>query len=110
MDLQADKKVDLTTAYADEMGNPTAGPPGATFHYTVDRPDLINLTDNGDGTAVAAAVGALGPATVHVDADDGTGVVVSGDLQIMVVAGDAERLVVTAGEPTEVTPDTPPVV
>lgn len=110
MDLQADKQVTLTASYADEMGNPTAGPPGATITYSVDRPDLVALTDHGDGTANAAAVGPLGMANVHVDADDGTGGVTSGDLQIVVVPGDAERLIVTAGEPTEVTPDTPPTV
>lgn len=112
MDLQADKQVTLTASYADEMGNPTEGPAGATITYSVDRPDLVALTDHGDGTANAAAVGPLGIANVHVDADDGAGGVTSGDFQIVVVAGDAERLVVTAGEPTEVTPDepAPPVV
>lgn len=112
MDLQADKQVTLTTSYADEMGNPTEGPPGATITYSVDRPDLVALTDHGDGTANAAAVGPLGMANVHVDADDGAGGITSGDFQIVVVAGDAERLVVTAGEPTEVTPDepAPPIV
>lgn len=112
MDLQADKQVTLTTSYADEVGNPTEGPVGATITYSVDRPDLINLTDHGDGTANAAAIGPLGIANVHVDGDDGAGNITSGDFQIVVVAGDAARLVVTAGEPTEVTPDepAPPVV
>lgn len=70
-------------------------------------PSIINLTDNGDGTAVAAAVGVLGTANVHGEA---TGpVTASGDLQIVVVAGDAERFEIVAGAPEEVTPDEVPV-
>lgn len=108
MDLQADKKVTLTATYTDEVGNPTDPPTGASVTYTVDDPSIINLTDNGDGTAVAAATGALGTANVHVDALVG-GSTLTGDLQIVVVAGLAERLSIDAGEPEEVTPDgTPP--
>lgn len=108
MDLQADKKVPLSVAYTDEVGNPLDPPVGATVTYTVDDPTIINLTDNGDGTAEAAATGTLGTANVHVEAAvDGT--TFSGDLQIVVVAGDAERLAVLAGPPEEVTPDEPPI-
>ena len=111
MDLQADKKVALSVGYTDEVGNPVATPAGATATYTVDDPSLINLTDNGDGTAVAAATGTLGTANVHVDAtaDLGNGPeTLSGDLQIVVVAGLAERINIVAGEPEEVTPDEEP--
>jgi hypothetical protein len=109
MDLQADKKVALSTGFTDEVGNPTEAPAGAAVTYTVDDPTIINLTDNGDGTASAAAVGAEGPANVHVQADftdaDGNAHSVSGDLQIVVVAGDAERVAIVAGAVEEVTPD-----
>ncbi len=104
MDLQADKQVPLAVEWTDEVGNPTAAPADATVVYTVDDPTIINLTDAGDGTAVAAAVGVLGTATVHVEATVG-GAVVTGDLAIVVVAGLAERLNVVAGEPVEVTAD-----
>jgi hypothetical protein len=104
VDLQADKQVPLSVEYTDEVGNPTTAPDGATVAYTVDDPTIINLTDNGDGTAIAAAVGALGTANVHVEATF-NGTVLTGDLQIVVVTGLAERLSVVAGEPTEVTPD-----
>lgn len=103
MDLQADKKVALSVAAADEVGNPRPLPAGETVVYTVDDPSIIALTDNGDGTASAAATGVLGTATVHVEA---TGpLVASGDLQLVVVVGDAERISIVAGEVTEVTPD-----
>lgn len=104
MDLQADKQVALSVEYTDEVGNPVGAPADATATFTVDDPTIINLTDNGDGTATAAAVGALGTATVHV-ATTVDGTEVTGDLAIVVVAGLAERVNVVAGEPTEVTPD-----
>lgn len=104
MDLMADKQVPLSLTWTDELGNPVTTPTDATAVYSVDDPSIIALTDNGDGTAVAAATGVLGPATVHVVAT-GAGLTLSGDLQIVVVAGLAERVDITAGEPTEVTPD-----
>jgi hypothetical protein len=104
MDLQADKQVPLSVQFTDEVGNPVAAPSGTAVAYTVDDPTIINLTDNGDGTAVAAAVGPLGTANVHVEVS-WNGHTLSGDLQIVVVAGLAERVNIVAGEPTEVTPD-----
>jgi hypothetical protein len=105
MDLQADKKVALSVAFTDEVGNPVPSPAGETVVYTVDDPSIIALTDNGDGTASAAATGVLGTANVHVDA---TGPVeATGDLQIVVVAGDAERIEIVPGAVEEVTPDGP---
>lgn len=106
MDLQADMQVPLSLQFTDEVGNPVETPAGTTVTYTVDDPTLINLTDNGDGTAVAAAVGPLGTANVHVEVS-WNGQTLSGDLQIVVVTGLAERVSIVAGEPTEVTPDEP---
>jgi hypothetical protein len=103
MDLQADKKVALSVTATDEVGNPVPLPAGETVVYTVDDPSIIALTDNGDGTASAAATGTLGTANVHVEA---TGPLeASGDLQIVVVAGDAERITIEPGAVEEVTPD-----
>lgn len=104
MDLMADKKVTLSIQWTDEVGNAVDAPADAAATYTVDDPTVINLTDNGDGTAVAAATGTLGTANVHADVTGG-GMTLSGDLQIVVVAGLAERVNVVAGAPEEVTPD-----
>jgi len=104
MDLMADQQVALSIAFTDEVGNPVATPEGATASFTVDDPTVINLTDNGDLTAVAAAVGALGTATVHV-VSTLDGKTVTGDLAIVVVAGLAERITIVPGEVSEVTPD-----
>jgi hypothetical protein len=101
MDLMADKKVTLSGQWTDEMGNPTDTPADATVAYTVDNSDIIALTDNGDGTAVAAAVGALGTANVHAVATASGFGELTADLQIVVVAGLAERFNITAGEPEE---------
>ena len=104
MDLQADQQVTLSGSYTDEVGNPVNPPAGASVTYTVDDPSIVALTDLGDGTAVAAATGVLGVANVHAEATfDGRSA--TGDLQIVVVAGLAERFTVEASEPTEVTPD-----
>lgn len=107
MDLRADQKVPLSLGFTDEMGNPTEPPATYTAAYTVDDPSIINLTDNGDGTAEAAATGTLGNATVSVTVT-WEGRTLTGDLQIIVVSGLAERLNVVAGEPTETTPDEVP--
>jgi len=104
MDLQADKKVTLSIQWTDEMGNPTEAPANAVAAWSVDDTSLINFTDNGDSTATAAAVGTLGTANVHVTVVDGVSTF-DGDLQIVVVAGLAERINVVAGVPEEVTPD-----
>lgn len=101
MDLMADKKVTLSGQWTDEMGNPTDTPADATVAYTVDNSDIIALTDNGDGTAVAAAVGALGTANVHAVATASGFGELTADLAIVVVAGLAERFNITAGEPEE---------
>lgn len=107
MDLMADQKVALSAEFTDEMGNPVDRPADATVTYTVDDTALIALTDNGDGSATATAVGPLGTATVHGTAVFG-GQTVSGDLAIVVVAGLAERFTITAGTPEEATPDVTP--
>jgi hypothetical protein len=108
VDLQADKQVPLSVTFTDEMGNPVTAPEKPLTVFTVDDPAIIALTDNLDGTAVAAAVGPLGTANVHVSSLVG-GNELTGDLAIVVVEGLAERITVTAGEPVEVTPDTVPL-
>lgn len=107
MDLQADKKVALTVQAEDEVGNPATF--DGTYAYTVDDASVINLTDNGDGTAVAAATGALGVATVTATATRTDGSLAGqGVLAFQVVPGDVATFDIAAGAPEEVTPD--PVV
>jgi hypothetical protein len=104
MDLKADQQTTLSGEYTDEVGNPVAAPADAAVTYTVDDATVLNLVDNGDGTAVAAATGTLGQATVHAEAAFG-GRTATGDLLVVVVPGDAERFTIAASDPAEVTPD-----
>lgn len=104
MDLMSDKKVSLSIEFTDEMGNPVSTPGDSSVAYTCDNGEVVNLTDNGDGTAVAAAVGPTGTANVHAEVSL-NGQTMTGDLQINVVTGLAERVNIVAGEPEEVTPD-----
>lgn len=104
MDLQADKKVALSVAAEDEVGNPATF--DGTYAYVVDDASIINLTDNGDGTAEAAATGALGVATVTATATKSDGTLAGqGVLAFQVIAGDVASFEVVAGAPEEVTPD-----
>lgn len=107
MDLRADQQVVLSGGWTDEIGNPVPAPPQFTVVYTVDNPTVIDLTDNNNGTAVAAATGTLGTANVHAVANTPGLPTMTADLQIVVVAGLAERFTIVAGTPTEVTPDEP---
>lgn len=104
MDLAADQQVPLSVEWTDELGNPVESPPGASYTYDVDDTTVINLTDNGDGTAVAAATGTLGTANVNLTAVV-NGTTLTGTLNIVVVAGLAERINIVAGPAEEITPD-----
>jgi hypothetical protein len=103
-DLKADQTAQFELAATDEMGNPVPLPAGSTVTYSVDRPDLVSLVDNGDGTGSVTAVGPLGDAVLSA-AGTVNGREATGTLLVSVVAGDAERFTIEMGEPTEATPD-----
>jgi hypothetical protein len=107
-DLQADQQFDADVQFTDEMSNPVDNPGDASVTYTADNPTVVNLTDHGDGTCTVAAVGPLGTANVHVEVSSPTLGSMSGDAQVNVVAGLAERVNIVFGAPTEVTPDEEP--
>jgi hypothetical protein len=104
MELHADKKVTLTLEGADEMGNPTDFDGTITFASSDEA--LVAVTDNGDGTASAAAVGPVGAAVVTAEATRASdGKTFSGAVAINVIAGDTESITVATGPEEEVTPD-----
>lgn len=107
-DLAQDKKFTRTYAPVDEFGAPTGTPFDGTQVYTTANPELINVTDNGDGSAVIAAVGDnnLGPAALTFTATPANGnpPVVIEDV-INVVVGAAEGFAATDSPDEEVTPD-----
>lgn len=107
-DLRQDKKFVRTYAPVDEFGSPTGVPFAGTQTFTTANPELINVTDNGDGSAEIAAVGggALGPAGLTftaTPAGGGAPVVITDTINVIV--GDAEGFAATDGPDEEVTPD-----
>jgi hypothetical protein len=106
MDLKADKKVTFQPGkFFDEMENEVPAPDGLTVAYSVSDGSVVNLTDNGDGTCEVAAIGVLGQSILHAEANAPGLSPIIGDELVNVVAGDAQRMTLQAGEPTEVTPD-----
>lgn len=107
-DLAEDKKFTRTYAPVDEFGVPSVDPFDGTQAFTTANPELLNVTDNGDGSAVIAAVGggALGPAALTFTATptNGNPPIVKDDT-INVVAGAAEGFAATDSADEEVTAD-----
>jgi hypothetical protein len=99
VDLHDDAKVSLSIQAKDDRNNPTSF--DGTIVYSVDNTSVVSLTDNGDGTAVAASTGTLGTAVLSVvatRANDGQvfngaeaiNVIPSGAVSIQVVPGPEE--------------------
>lgn len=106
VDLHADKQRTVSLQVGDEFNNPTAF--DGTVAYAGDNPALVNVTDNGDGTAVVAAVGGtgnLGVVNLTITVTPTSGTPVERVEAVNVIAGGAETFSVVAGEETEVTPD-----
>ena len=104
-DLAQDKKFTRAYAAVDEFGTPTTF--DGTMAYSTANPELINVTDHGDGSAEIAAVGggALGPAELTFTATPAAGAAVVIVDTINVVVGAAEGFVATDSPDEEVTPD-----
>jgi hypothetical protein len=85
-----------------KKGNPTSVEAGTVVFASSD-PAILEVTDNGDGTAKVKAVGPVGTAQVQVsaDADLGEGVkTVTGVADVEVVAGEAAVINISFGAPT----------
>jgi len=104
-DLAQDKKFTRTYAPVDEFGTPTSF--DGTMAFTTANPELVNVTDHGDGSAEIAAVGAgaLGPAGLTFTATPVVGAAVVIEDTINVTVGLAEGFVASDGPDEEVTPD-----
>lgn len=106
-DLRQDKKFTRTYVPVDEFGSPSPEPFDGTMVHTTANPELLNITDNGDGSAVYAAVGGvLGPAAVTFTATPANGgppKVIEDTINL--VAGSPEGFAASDGPDEEVTPD-----
>lgn len=104
MDLLADKEFDLGPEFSDEMGNPVSAPADLSVAYTLDTTEFVELIDLGEGRVTVGALGGLGTTNIHSVATF-EGRTVEGDLQVVTVAGLAERMEMVAGEQRERTAD-----
>jgi len=119
MDLKVDQELPLLDpAFSDEAGDPVPAPEGATTVYTSDNDAAAFITTADDGTQVIRSAGVLsddgagggvGAANVHSvttwTGTDGGELTSTGDLQVVIVAGDAQRTTINVGAPREITPD-----
>lgn len=107
MDLKADNGVDFTLSATDEAGNPVALDPAEyAFDFSVDDANILQLTDNGNGSGRVDAVGTLGVATLSGSITrNSDGFVWTGAEAFNVVTGDAQTFGFSFSEPTETTPD-----
>jgi hypothetical protein len=101
--LPDSQQVRLSLAFVDKKGNPA--PVDGKPEWQVDNPNVLALVPSDDGlSCLVQAMGPLGPATVSVkaDADMGEGVQpIAGLFEVMVTAGPAASVVITAGTPEE---------
>lgn len=105
MDLKVDNSIPFTVAGQDEMNNQVPLPAGVTVVYSVDDDGVLSLVDNGDGSCVVTPVGPLDSAHLSAVVTQDGGPTLEGTTEIVVVAGDAERLALVPGTPFETTPD-----
>lgn len=101
MNLTDVQEVDLSVVVKDRAGNVVENAGALSFSSSDDS--IVTILDNGDGTAVASAVGPLGDVVVTVADDtdaDGTPNF-SGALAISVVASDVAEIDVVAGAPRD---------
>ncbi len=100
MALLDNQKVSFSVAGTDEVGNPATLT--GTPVFSVDRPDILTLTDNGDGTGTVAATGTLGTAVLSVADTETDGDQFSGSISIDVLGGDVTAVSISLGEPEHV--------
>jgi hypothetical protein len=103
MNITDSQQVSLSIQPVDKKGN-AAAVDGAP-QWASSNTEVVTVTPSADGlSAIAAAVGPLGTATVSVtaDADLGAGVTsIAGTLDVTVTAGQAATVSITAGTPTD---------
>lgn len=101
MFLKDDQKVALTAVFTSRAGNTVPYADAGTVTWESSDPNVLTVTDNGDGTAEATTTGVLGTATVTLRNDfndDGTEDF-QGSLAFDVIAGDVGGVTIGAGTP-----------
>lgn len=98
--LLDDQKVSFSVSGTDDVGNPV--PLTGTPAYSVDRPDILALVDNGDGTGSVSATGVLGTAVLSVADTETSGSAFAGSVSIDVLASNVAAVAISLGAPEHV--------
>ncbi|WP_239382610.1 MULTISPECIES: hypothetical protein [unclassified Frankia] len=96
MAIRDDQTVSFSVIGKDARDNEV---PLAGVVFSVDRPDLGLLTDNGDGTGSVAAVGPLGVIVLTAVDTESNGNQFTGSVAIPVVGGDVQVVEIRLGTP-----------
>lgn len=100
MSLLDNQKVPFSVVGTDEAGN--AAPFSGTPAFSVDRTDVLTLTDNGDGTGEVAATGVLGTAVLSVADTETDGEAFFGSVSLDVLASGVTGVTIQLGTPEHV--------
>jgi len=90
----------LSISEEDARGNPVEVKPDELTWLSSDE-TVATVTDNGDGTALVVAAGALGLAQVQVQDSETDGTNIAGTLDVQVGPGPVTKVNITPGTPTE---------
>lgn len=94
------QQVSFAVSGTDARGNP-ANLTGTPV-FAVDNPDVLTLTDNGDGTGTVAATGQLGTAVLSVTDSETNGDQFAGSVSIDVLAGNVTAVAIDLGTPEDI--------
>lgn len=100
MSLLDNQQVSFSISGVDEKGNPA--PLTGTPAFAIDRPDILALVDNGDGTGVVSATGVLGTAVLSVVDTETDGSAFSGSVSIDVLPSGVTAVSIALGTPSHV--------
>lgn len=100
MSLLDNQKVSFSVSGTDEVGNPVALT--GTPVFSVDKPEILTLVDNGDGTGTVSATGVLGTAVLSVVDTESDGDQFAGSVSIDVLAGEVTAVAISLGSPEHV--------
>lgn len=103
MQVTDTQQVALAVSWLDRLGNPIPNPDGDILTWATSDATIVQVTDNGDGTAMAVTTGTVGSVVVtasdDLDADGNPDFL--GSLAIDVVSGPVAEVQVVAGAVTE---------
>jgi len=98
--LTDNQQASFSVSGTDARGNPAQITGTPTF--SVDRTDILELTDNGDGTGMVRATGQIGTAVLSVADTETDGDEFAGSVSIDVLAGQVTAVTIDLGTPEDI--------